>query len=182
MNKLMCAAAAAVALVGCKSASLSPSPPPGKSPQSVGVTSPAFSASSPIPAGNTCDGAEQSPGLSWTAMPDGVQSIAIIVDDPDAPQGTFTHWIVWNIAPDARTIGEGGNGGLGGGVSGTNDFGKTGYGGPCPPKGQLHHYHFKVYGLDAKVDLRPSDKRADLDKALSGHVLAQGDLVGTFQH
>ena len=181
MNKLAFALVA-FGLAACRDAGVSPSPPPGKTATSVTVSSSAFSAGSAIPANYTCDGADQSPDLAWTAVPDGAKSIAIVVDDPDAPHGTFTHWIVWNIQPSTRTLGAGGGGGLAGGVSGTNDFDRVGYSGPCPPKGAAHHYHFRVYGLDTTVSLKPSAKRSDLDKALSGHVLAQGELVGTFQH
>ncbi len=182
MRHVAFAVAAALIVAGCKSASVSPSPPPGKAAMNVVVTSSAFPQGSPIPAAFTCDGAGQSPDLSWTSVPDETKSIAIVVDDPDAARGTFTHWIAWNIAPETRALGAGGNGGLAGGESGTNDFDRQGYSGPCPPKAQLHHYRFEVYGLDTKLSLRPSDKRADLDKAMAGHVLAEGKLVGTFQH
>ncbi len=171
----------AIFAVGCRD-SASASPPKGVTPESITVSSSTFASNGPIPAANTCDGAGQSPELSWTALPSSAKTIAIIMDDPDAPMGTFTHWILWNIAPDTRQLGVGGNGGLAGGMAGTNDFGEVGYGGPCPPKGKLHHYHVKVYGLDAKLSLKQSDKRSDLDKAMSGHVVAQGELVGTFEH
>ena len=182
MKAFVLAASAAFVLGGCRDASVSPGPPPGKTAQSLVVSSSAFPAQSPIPAAYTCDGTDQSPELAWTTVPDGTKSIAIVVDDPDAPHGTFTHWIVWNISPGARSLGTGGNGGLSGGISGTNDFDRVGYSGPCPPKGQLHHYRFTVYALDAQPTLRQSDRRADVDKALAGHVVAQGTLVGTFQH
>ena len=159
-----------------------PAPPVGVTPASITVSSAAFASNAPIPVAHTCDGAGQSPELSWSAMPPSAKSIAIVMDDPDAPMGTFTHWIVWNIAPDARQLGAGANGGLAGGMAGTNDFGDVGYGGPCPPKGKLHHYHVKIFGLDAKLTLRQSDKRSDVDKAMGGHVVAQGELVGTFEH
>ncbi len=172
-----------VLLASCKSASVSPTPPPGQTPADVTVSSASFATGAAIPKDNTCDGADQSPQLSWTAMPDKTKSIALIVDDPDAPNGTFTHWILWNVKGDTRSLGAGGNGGYGGGVAGTNDFDKTGYSGPCPPKGKLHHYHFRIYGLDTMLSsLKPSDKRSELDKALNGHVIAQGELVGTFEH
>jgi hypothetical protein len=115
-------------------------------------------------------------------MPASVKTIAIIFDDPDAPKGTFTHWTLWNVNRDARQISAGGNGGFFGGIVGTNDFGDVGYGGPCPPKGALHHYHLKVYGLDAALTLRAQDKRAEVNHAMAGHVVAQGEVVGTFEH
>ncbi|HEY1956898.1 MAG TPA: YbhB/YbcL family Raf kinase inhibitor-like protein [Polyangiaceae bacterium] len=182
MKKLVLTALIATSALACKTASVSPSPVPGTTPQAVVVTSSAFPQGSGIPALNTCDGADQSPDLSWTSVPDSTKSIAIVVEDPDAPHGTFTHWIVWNILPSTRSLGGGGNGGLAGGMSGTNDFDHVGYSGPCPPKGSLHHYHFRVYGLDTTVALKQDAKRADLDKAMAGHVLASGELVGTFQH
>ena len=182
MMRVALVACAAFSILGCRDASVSPGPPPGKTSAPVVLSSAAFAAGSSIPAQYTCDGVDQSPELAWSAVPDSAKSIAIVVDDPDAPHGTFTHWIVWNITPSTRTLGVAGNGGLAGGTSGTNDFDRIGYSGPCPPKGQLHHYRFNVYGLDTKLDLRPSDKRADLDKAMASHVLAQGTLVGTFQH
>ena len=182
MKKLVCAALALTSALACKSASVSPSPVPGTSAQLLVVTSSAFPHGSPIPATFTCDGPDQSPDLSWTAVPDATKSIAIMVDDPDAPHGTFTHWIAWNIQPTTRSLGAGGNGGLAGGVSGTNDFDKIGYSGPCPPKGQTHHYHFRVYAIDETVSLKQDAKREDFDKALAGHVLAFGELIGTFGH
>jgi len=169
-------------IVACHDEASSPSPPKGVAVATVDVSSAAFASGGPIAVGNTCDGSNQSPQVGWSAMPDKVQSIAIVFDDPDAPSGKFTHWMVWNVTKDTRQIGAGGNGGLGGGVAGTNDFGDVGYGGPCPPKGALHHYHLRVYGLDTKLTLRVQAKRGELDSALAGHVLAQGETVGTFQH
>ncbi len=170
-------------LVGCRDQSVSPpGPAAGVVVSSVSVTSSAFSSGGTISTDNTCDGADQSPELGWTAMPDKAKTVAIVVDDPDAPQGTFTHWILWNVKEGTRSLGANGNGGLAGGISGTNDFGKAGYSGPCPPKGKLHHYHFRVYGLDTVLSLKAADKRADLDKAMNGHVVAQGELVATFEH
>jgi Raf kinase inhibitor-like YbhB/YbcL family protein len=184
MNSWTLATAAAAALVvgGCRDASVSPGPPAGKTAAAIVVSSASFPTGASIPPQYTCDGGDQSPQLSWTSVPEGTKSIAIIVDDPDAPHGTFTHWTLWNVAATARTIGANGNGGFAGGISGTNDFDRVGYSGPCPPKGQLHHYHFTVYALDTTLKLRASDKRADVNQALHGHVLAQGTLVGTFQH
>jgi Raf kinase inhibitor-like YbhB/YbcL family protein len=173
-----------VVCLGCKDAGGSPPVPAnGATPASLTVSSGAFSADSPIPTDNTCDGVNQSPQLSWTAVPTTVKSIAVVVDDPDAPSGTFTHWIVWNIKPEMRLLGPGGGGGLGGGQQGTNDMDKVGYSGPCPPKGKVHHYRFTVYGLDTTtLNLRASDRRPDLNRAINNHILAQGTLVGTYQH
>jgi Raf kinase inhibitor-like YbhB/YbcL family protein len=159
-----------------------PGPAKGVTVASVVVSSAAFSADSPIPVDYACDGPDQSPQLSWTAMPDSVKSIAIVVEDPDAPNGTFTHMLVWNMKPGTRQVGAGGSGGLGGGAFGTNDFNRAAYSGPCPPKGKVHHYRFNVYGLDTMLTLKPSDKRDALDHAMSAHVVAQGTLVGTYEH
>jgi Raf kinase inhibitor-like YbhB/YbcL family protein len=170
-------------VVGCQSKTGStPSPPKGVTPSAITVTSSAFANNTKIPVDYSCDGTDRSPEVSWTAMPDSAKSVVLVVDDPDASKGTFTHWIVWNMSPTSRMLGNGGNGGLQGGLTGTNDFGHVGYGGPCPPKGSEHHYHFRVYALDATVALKQDSKRADLDQAMSAHVVAQGELVGTFQH
>ncbi len=171
------------AIGACKDAgNVAPGPPKGTTPASFSVSA-SFGSGAAIPQDHSCDGADQNPQLAWTSVPDKTKSIAIVVDDPDASAGTFTHWILWNIKPDTRQLGAGGNGGLAGGIGGTNDFGRSGYAGPCPPKGALHHYHFKIYALDAMLTgLKATDKRADLDKAMNGHVLGLGELVGTFQH
>ncbi|HJT45699.1 MAG TPA: YbhB/YbcL family Raf kinase inhibitor-like protein, partial [Chthoniobacterales bacterium] len=105
------------------------------------------------------------------------KSLALIVDDPDAPGGLFTHWLVWNIDPKTSEIGEGSS--PRGGVQGSNDFGETGYGGPQPPSG-THRYYFKIFALDAILDLKPGAKRHDLDAAMKNHVLAQGQLMGRY--
>ena len=150
---------------------------------SVTVSSTAFIAGSAIPADYTCEGSDRSPDLSWTWIPQSAKSVAIVVDDPNAPSGTFTHWIVWNIKPETRSVPAGaGAGALGGGMTGINDFGHAGYNGPCPPAGAQHVYRFTVYGLDAALPLLPTSKRADLDRAMNGHAVAQGALLGTFKH
>ncbi len=145
---------------------------------SVTVSSTAFVAGSPIPSEYTCDGANRSPDLSWTWVPTSTQSIAIVVDDPGAPSGAFTHWVVWDIKPETHVLPRGS---LGGGVAGTNDFRHVGYDGPCPAQGQLHNYRFAVYGLDTLLVLEPAATRVELDRAMNGHVVAQGMLLGSFQ-
>ena len=164
-----------VALVGCRDGSSrgAPAPAAGQTPASLSVSSSAFASDATIPNDHTCHGIDQSPDLSWTAVPTTARSIAIVVDDPDAPSGPFTHWIAWNIKPEARMLGAAANGGMQGGVSGTNDFGHVGYNGPCPPKGKVHHYRFTVYGLDETLKLTPSDTRSDLDAAMNSHIVAQ---------
>ena len=146
---------------------------------SISVTTPAFQARGDIPAKFTCNGANVNPELKISGVPSEAKSLVLIVDDPDAPRGLFTHWIVWNIDPKTADIAE--NGAPAGGVQGTNDFGKRNYGGPCPPSG-THRYFFKIFALDTKLDLKPSTRRAELDAAMRGHTLAQGELMARYSH
>ncbi|HKR53331.1 MAG TPA: YbhB/YbcL family Raf kinase inhibitor-like protein [Chthoniobacterales bacterium] len=146
---------------------------------SISVTTPAFQAGGDIPAKFTCNGANINPELKINGTPNEAKSLVLIVDDPDAPHGLFTHWILWNIDPKTTNIGE--NSAPVGGIQGTNDFGKRNYGGPCPPSG-THRYFFKIFALDTKLDLKPSARRAELDAAMRGHTLAQGELMGRYSH
>jgi len=140
------------------------------------ITNSAFQEGGNIPSKFTCDGAGASPPLQISDVPSGAKSLVLIVDDPDAPGGLFTHWIVWNISPQTRTIAEGGPPKA---VQGTNDFGRSGYGGPCPPSG-THRYYFKIFALDRELDLPFGAKRGQLDAAIKGHVIAQGELMGRY--
>jgi len=140
------------------------------------ITSSAFQGGANIPSKFTCDGSDTSPPLQIADVPSGAKSLALIVDDPDAPGGLFTHWMVWNIPPDAGAIGEGSTPK---GAQGTNDFGKSGYGGPCPPSG-AHRYYFKVFALDRELDLPSGAKRRQLDAAMKGHIVAEGELMGRY--
>ena len=140
------------------------------------VTSSAFQQGANIPSKFSCDGPNTSPPLQISDVPTEAKSLVLIVDDPDAPNGLFTHWVVWNISPQATTIAEGSTPK---GVQGTNDFGKSGYGGPCPPSG-THRYYFKVFALDRELDLPVGAKRSQLDSAIKGHVIAQGELMGRY--
>src|SRR5205814_988941 len=133
------------------------------------VTSSAFQEGANIPSKFTCDGANTSPPLQISDVPSEAKSLVLIVDDPDAPSGLFTHWVVWNLSAQATTIAEGSTPK---GVQGTNDFGKSGYGGPCPPSG-AHRYYFRVFALDRELDLHSGAKRSQLDAAMKGHVIAQ---------
>jgi Raf kinase inhibitor-like YbhB/YbcL family protein len=146
------------------------------------VVIPAFADGGAIPKLHTCDGADLSPALEWSGHPAGVKSFALIVDDPDAPAGTWNHWLLWDIPPSVTALAQGLKPGQMG-VSGTNDFGKPGYGGPCPPKGHgPHRYFFRVYALDApSLKLKAGARRADLDAALRGHVLAEGQYIGRYE-
>src|SRR5207247_4869435 len=134
------------------------------------IISSAFQQGGNIPSKFSCDGANTSPPLQISDVPAEAKSLVLIVDDPDAPSGLFTHWAVWNISPQNTTIGEGTTPK---GVQGTNDFGKSGYGGPCPPSG-THRYYFKVLALDREVDLPVGAKRRQLDSAVKGHVVGEG--------
>jgi Raf kinase inhibitor-like YbhB/YbcL family protein len=140
------------------------------------ITSSAFQQGGEIPSKFSCDGANSSPPLQISDVPSGAKSLALIVDDPDAPSGLFTHWLVWNISPQTNAIAEGG---APKGSQGTNDFGKSGYGGPCPPSG-THRYYFRVFALDQELNLPAGAKRSQLDAAMKGHVIAQGDLMGRY--
>jgi len=135
-----------------------------------------------IPALHTCEGADLSPALEWSGEPAGTRSVALIVDDPDAPAGIWNHWLLWDIHPATHNLAQGFKAGAVG-LSGRNDFGRTGYGGPCPPKGHgPHRYFFKLYALGLEsLGLQEGKKRADLDRAISGHVLAEAQFMGRFE-
>ncbi|MEJ2719793.1 MAG: YbhB/YbcL family Raf kinase inhibitor-like protein [bacterium] len=153
-------------------------------PMSIQLTSPAFEDGGPIPQEYTCEGPDISPPLEWTELPDGTLSLAMICDDPDAPMGTWVHWVIYGIPPDPTSLPEavpGDDTTEGGAVQGKNDFKRIGYGGPCPPAGKPHRYFFKLYALDTELDLKPGASKKDLEKAMKGHILAQGQLIGTYQ-
>jgi Raf kinase inhibitor-like YbhB/YbcL family protein len=143
------------------------------------LTNDAFQNGRPIPTEYTCDGADRTPAIHWGEPPTDTKSLALVIDDPDAPSGTFRHWGVFDIPASARSIG----GGQRIGTEVTNDFGKPGYGGPCPPKGHgPHHYHFKLFALDTdKLGLSSNAKVADVENAASRHAIAEGELVGTYE-
>lgn len=143
----------------------------------------AFSEGGSIPKKYTCDGADVSPPLSWAGSPSGTQSFALIADDPDAPVGTWTHWLIWNVpggettlqegVPKAETLPDGAR-------QGRTDFKRIGYGGPCPPPGKPHRYFFKLFALDTKLDLKAGATRSELEQAVKGHALAQTELMGLY--
>jgi Raf kinase inhibitor-like YbhB/YbcL family protein len=159
--------------------------PPDPAAGKLTVTSPAFDPGKTIPADYSCDGRNVSPALSWTGAPSATRSFAVIMDDPDAPAGTWVHWVYYDIPAGATGLPEGvapdANPATGG-VQGKNSFGRIGYGGPCPPANQTHRYFFKVYALDTQLGLAPGASRADVDKAIAGHILARGQLMGRFGH
>jgi Raf kinase inhibitor-like YbhB/YbcL family protein len=140
------------------------------------ITSAAFQAGGNIPSKFSCDGANANPALRWQSTPASAKSLVLIVDDPDAPGGRFTHWLAWNIDPKTNSIAEAS---APNGTVGENDFGSNGYGGLCPPSG-THRYFFKIFALDQQLDLPAGSKRAPLDAAMKGHVLAQGELMGRY--
>jgi Raf kinase inhibitor-like YbhB/YbcL family protein len=142
------------------------------------ITSPAFQNNGNIPRQYTCDGKDINPPLMITNCPQGTKSIALICDDPDAPVGIWVHWVIWNIDPGVKEIKE--NAVPQGAVQGMNDFRKHAYGGPCPPSG-THRYFFKVYALDTMLGISPTSTKADLEKAMKGHILAQGQLIGLYK-
>ena len=140
------------------------------------VKSPEFENNKLIPTKYTCDGADVNPLLTIEGVPDETKSLALVVDDPDAPMGTFDHWIVWNIPPDTREIEEN----TIPGTEGISSYRKHAYGGPCPPYG-THRYFFKVYALDIELDLKTNSTKKDVEKAMKGHILAEGALVGLYR-
>jgi Raf kinase inhibitor-like YbhB/YbcL family protein len=142
---------------------------------SLQVHSTAFSHNGHVPPKYTCEGEDINPPLEINNIPENTRTLALIVEDPDAPRGTFDHWLVWNIFPN-EAIAEGSNPG----VSGTNSFGKTGYGGPCPPSGS-HRYFFRVYALDTELDIPAGSDKRTLQEAMKGHILGQGELMGKYQ-
>lgn len=155
----------------------------GESAMTIEVSSTAFGSGATIPKQYTGDGADRSPPLRWSEPPGGTKSLALICDDPDAPRGTWVHWVLYNLPAQARELEEGvpaketlSNGAK----QGKNDFGKIGYGGPAPPKGKPHRYYFKLYALDTAVDLPPGATKAQLVDAMKGHILAEGQLMGNY--
>ncbi len=142
------------------------------------LASSAFENNQMIPFRHTCDGEDISPSFEISEVPEGTQSLVLIVDDPDASMSIWNHWIVWNINPLTVLIEE--NSVPEGAVQGMNSFSKQPYGGPCPPSG-THHYYFKLYALDTKLDLISSSKKEDVEKAIGSHVLEQAELVGLYQ-
>jgi Raf kinase inhibitor-like YbhB/YbcL family protein len=150
---------------------------------SIELTSTAFQAGAALPKQYTGDGADRSPPLGWSEPPPGTQSLALLCEDPDAPRGIWVHWVLFNLPSQARELEEGvattetlGNGAR----QGKNDFGNIGYGGPAPPKGKPHRYVFRLYALDAAVDLPAGATKAQLLGTMKGHVLGEGQLVGTY--
>jgi Raf kinase inhibitor-like YbhB/YbcL family protein len=152
-------------------------------PMSLQISSSGFATGEAIPKKFTCDGPDVSPNLTWNDLPANTKSIALIMDDPDAPVGTWVHWVLYDLPPETHELAEGvakqeqlSNGAR----QGRNDFGKIGYGGPCPPSGKPHRYFFKLYVLDAKMNLKAGATKTQLETAMKGHILAQAELMGKY--
>ena len=141
------------------------------------LTSPAFENNKDMPSEYTCDGPNVLPDLNLEDVPENAKSLALIMDDPDAPAGTWVHWIVWNISPSTKKIAKGTEPQ---GIQGTTSFGKSGYGGPCPPFG-THRYFFKLYALDTTLNLKEGSNKEDLEAAIDGHIIEKAELMGTYK-
>jgi Raf kinase inhibitor-like YbhB/YbcL family protein len=132
---------------------------------------------------HTCDGPDLSPHLEWSGVPAGTIAFALVADDPDAPMGTWVHWVLYDLPGDTRSLSEGMSTTETlprGGAQGRNDFGRIGYGGPCPPPGRPHRYYFTLYALEARVNLPPGANKATLLKAMNGHIKAEAQIMGTY--
>jgi Raf kinase inhibitor-like YbhB/YbcL family protein len=142
------------------------------------LESSAFENAQAIPSRHSCEGEDVSPPLRWSNVPEGTRSLALVVDDPDAPGGVFTHWLAWGLDPAAEELGERDSAPN----EGRNDFGTSGYRGPCPPPGHgRHRYVFRLYALDAEQELSAGAAKAELEQAIEGHVLTIAELVGTYE-
>lgn len=145
---------------------------------SLQITSAAFEQGAAIPVKYSCDGQDISPPLAWSGTPEEAQSLVLITDDPDAPVGTWVHWVMFDIPVDTNSLPEGVQDA---GTDGNNSWGRTGYGGPCPPSG-AHRYFYKLYALDTMLNLEPGATKEDVEKAMQGHILSQGELMGKYEH
>jgi Raf kinase inhibitor-like YbhB/YbcL family protein len=144
----------------------------------------AFANEGDIPKKHTCDGTDVSPALSWSDPPAGTRSLCLIMDDPDAPAGTWVHWVLYDLPAQTRALPEGvpkERELKDGSRQGRNDFSRPGYGGPCPPRGAAHRYYFRLYALDAPPGLPPGATKADVERAIEGHVLAQAQIMGRYK-
>jgi Raf kinase inhibitor-like YbhB/YbcL family protein len=156
----------------------------GVASMSFALTTTAFPAGGEIPSRYTCGGANLSPALTWSGVPEGAQALALIADDPDAPMGAWTHWLIWNIPAQVTELPEGVPATEvleDGARQGKNDFGRIGYGGPCPPPGRPHRYFFKLYALDRKLDVKRGATRRELEAAVASHALSKTELMGTYR-
>lgn len=141
------------------------------------LKSTAFDSGESIPTKYTCDGANVSPPLQWSGVPDNAQSLVLICEDPDAPGRTFSHWVLYNIPPTTTALSEGDESG----TPGNNDFGKSGYGGPCPPRGPAHRYYFRLYALDGDIEVVSGATRPQVLDSIEGHILAEAEWMGRYE-
>lgn len=148
-----------------------------ESPGTIPVSSSAFAEGELIPAKYTCDGEDISPPLMWSGVPENAHSAVLIMDDPDAPVGTWVHWVLYDLPADIDRLDEGDRET---GVDGVNSWNNTGYGGPCPPAGDPHRYYFKLYILDTELYLQTGATKAEIEKAMQGHILVEGQLMGKY--
>ena len=172
-------------MAACAQKETLPSGPGNATPATLTISSPDFAAGQAIPSTYTCDGSDSSPALKWPAAPSGTQSLALIMDDPDAPVGTWVHWVVYNLPPDTGELAAGASQAKAatfnlpaGALQGVSSFKRSDYGGPCPPSG-THRYFFRVYALDTNIS-QPGLDKAKLLEAMQGHILASGELMGTY--
>ena len=163
-------------LAGCQKQGITPAPQGGNE-MSIQITSTLFGEGGTIPRLYTCDDQNISLPLAWTGVPTNTVSLALIMDDPDAPAGTWVHWVVFNLPASTTNLSQGSNGG---GIEGKNDFNKVGYGGPCPPRGSNHRYFIKIYALDTQLSLKAGVSKAQVESAMKGHILAQGQMMGRY--
>ncbi len=149
----------------------------------LALTSSAFKNGGTIPEQYTCSGRNESPALEWTGVPRGTRSLVLILDDPDAPMGTFVHWVIYNVSPAVEGLPEGvsATASIAGSAQGVNGSGAIGYTGPCPPPGKPHHYHFRLYALDRKLEVQAEVTAQQVEKAIKGHVLGSTELIGIFE-
>jgi len=174
--------AAVVLIAACRAKDKPADPPKGAETMPLTITSPAFAEEGMIPKKFTCDDADVSPALEIKGVPEGTKSLALIADDPDAPVGNWVHWVLFNLPPDTKKLDEAmpKDAALKNGArQGVTDFGRPGYGGPCPPGG-THRYFFKVYALDAMLTVAGKATKKDLETAMKGHILAEGRLMGKY--
>lgn len=149
----------------------------------LNLTSPDFGSGATIPKKFTCDGEDLSPALQWKAPAAATQSFALIADDPDAPVGTWVHWVLFDLPPTLRSLPQNfpkDQQASDGSRQGMNDFDKIGYAGPCPPPGKPHRYFFKLYALDTRLNLKPGATKKDVERAMQGHILARGEYLGRY--
>ncbi len=185
MGRILVLLMALLTLAACAGAAAQ-HPTPAAGSAVISITAPAFAAGAPIPAQYTCQGQEISPALDWSPPPAGTQSLALIMDDPDAPGGTWVHWLVYNLPPETSGLPEGASRAKSaenslpqGALQGKTSFKRSDYGGPCPPSGQ-HRYYFHLYALDIQLT-QPGLTKPELLQAMDGHILAQGEVMGVYQ-